>query len=313
VVNDDGWSWDHDRSVLRIVRYPVTRFDQILDVKLSGFADIGQGLFRRVSPGMATFQSRAKCVVGGFSVFETVFFNDNLKHVGLHPSIIIRRSIIIRSTPSACMFTGIIEELGTVVSFEPRPAGARLRVRCSGVLSDLAQGASIAVNGVCLTALDIAAGSFAADLAPETLERSNLGALTAGSRVNLERPVTPATRLSGHIVQGHVDATGVVEALDELGGGNWWLKLRVPAALDRYLVHKGSIAIDGISLTIAALEAGLGAAHALVSVTIIPHTIAHTTLGFTKPGARLNVEVDVLAKHVEKLLTGTQAVPSSSP
>jgi riboflavin synthase len=214
------------------------------------------------------------------------------------------------------MFTGIIEELGTVAALDPRPAGARLRIHCSAVLSDLTEGASIAVNGVCLTALDITADSFAADLAPETLERSNLGDLAAGSRVNLERPVTPATRLSGHIVQGHVDAAGVVEALDDLGAGNWWLKVRVPAALDRYLVHKGSIAIDGISLTIAALEAGRGPApHAapLVGITIIPHTIAHTTLGFAKPGTRLNVEVDVLAKHVEKLLTGTQAAPASRP
>jgi riboflavin synthase len=210
------------------------------------------------------------------------------------------------------VFTGIIEELGAVISLEPRAAGARLRVRCATVLSDLTEGASIAVNGVCLTALDIAADSFAADLAPETLERSNLGDLAAGSRVNLERPVTPSTRLSGHIVQGHVDATGVVEALDELGGGNWWLKLRVPAALDRYLVHKGSIAVDGISLTIASLDALLDRGP-LVGVTIIPHTMTHTTLGCAKAGTRLNVEVDVLAKHVEKLLTGTQAPPAFRP
>ncbi len=205
------------------------------------------------------------------------------------------------------MFTGIIEELGTVVSLDPRPAGARLGVRCAAVLADLTEGASIAVNGVCLTALDITADSFAADLAPETLGRSNLGDLGAGSRVNLERPVTPATRLSGHIVQGHVDATGVIEALDELGGGNWWLKLRVPAALDRYLVQKGSIAIDGISLTIAALDGPI------VGITIIPHTMTHTTLGFAKPGTRLNVEVDVLAKHVEKLLMGSREQPASRP
>jgi riboflavin synthase len=218
------------------------------------------------------------------------------------------------------VFTGIIEELGTVVSLDPRPAGARLRIRCSTVLSDLAEGASIAVNGVCLTALDIkardiTADSFAADLAPETLERSNLGDLAAGSRVNLERPVTPATRLSGHIVQGHVDATGVVEALDDLGGGNWWLKLRVPAALDRYLVHKGSIAVDGISLTIAAIDPGdVGLDPGpVVGITIIPHTVTHTTLGFAKPGTRLNVEVDILAKHVEKLLTGIRDPPASRP
>jgi riboflavin synthase len=212
------------------------------------------------------------------------------------------------------VFTGIVEELGAVVSLEPRPAGARLKIRCSTVLSDLSEGASIAVNGVCLTAVDIGADSFAADLAPETLSRSNLGDLGAGSRVNLERPVTPATRLSGHIVQGHVDATAVVEAMDNLGGGNWWLKVRVPAELDRYLVHKGSICLDGISLTIATLEAGLRPApHALVGVTIIPHTVTHTTLGAAKPGTRLNVEVDVLAKHVEKLLTGLQAGTQPSP
>ncbi len=196
------------------------------------------------------------------------------------------------------MFTGIIEELGTVADFEPRSAGARLRVTCSTVLSDAEQGSSIAVNGVCLTALDLTPDSFSADLAPETLARTNLGDLRAGSRVNLERPVTPATRLSGHIVQGHVDATGELLALDELGDGNWWLKVRVPAALDRYLVHKGSIAIDGISLTIASLEGDV------LCVTIIPHTRAVTNFCSRRAGERLNLEVDVLAKHVEKLLAG---------
>jgi riboflavin synthase len=199
------------------------------------------------------------------------------------------------------MFTGIIEELGTVASFEPRQTGARLGISCTTVLSDLTEGASIAVNGVCLTAVAITTDSFAADLAPETLSRSTLGCLTAGARVNLERPVTPATRLSGHIVQGHVDGTGEIQALDELGDGNWWLRLLLPSTLDRYLVHKGSIALDGISLTIATLDPG-----PLVGVTIIPHTFKHTTLGSARRGTRLNVEVDVLAKHIEKLLTGTR-------
>jgi len=197
------------------------------------------------------------------------------------------------------MFTGIVEELGTVAESKP----GRLRVGCSVVLSDLVEGASIAVNGVCLTAVDLTKDSFSADLAPETLSRSNLGDLHAGSRVNLERPVTPATRLSGHIVQGHVDATAEVVSLDSLGHENWWLKVRIPAALDRYMVEKGSITLDGISLTIAAVEAGL------VSVTIIPHTFANTTIGQARAGSRLNVEVDVLAKHVEKLLAA--AAPSS--
>src|SRR5579864_6199216 len=193
------------------------------------------------------------------------------------------------------MFTGIIEELGTVESVQPGAAGARLIIRCSTVRSDLTEGASIAVNGVCLTAVGLRADSFAADLAPETLRRSNLGDLRAGSRVNLERPLSPTGRLSGHIVQGHVDGTGEFLALDSLGDENWWLKIRVPQELDRYLVFKGSIAIDGISLTIASLDARV------LGVTIIPHTFRSTTLGTHKPGDRLNVECDVLAKHVEKI------------
>jgi len=200
------------------------------------------------------------------------------------------------------MFTGIIEELGVV-----RSAGTRPVIACHTVLADATQGSSIAVNGVCLTALDLTSNSFAADLAPETLARTNLGDLAAGSRVNLERPVTVATRLSGHMVQGHVDATGELVSLEALRDGNWWLKVRVPRELDRYLVHKGSIAIDGISLTIANLE------DALLGVTIIPHTYANTTLGYAKPGSRLNLEVDVLAKHVEKLLRGTAGPPPSRP
>ncbi len=193
------------------------------------------------------------------------------------------------------MFTGIIEELGTVESVN-RAAGARLRVRCSTVLADMTEGASIAVNGVCLTAVDLRPDSFSADLAPETLRRSNLGDLRAGSRVNLERPLSPTGRLSGHIVQGHVDGTGEFLALDSLGARNWWLRIRVPGELDPFLVYKGSIAIDGISLTIAALEGDV------LSVTIIPHTYRNTTLGGYRPGARVNLECDILAKHVEKLL-----------
>ena len=144
------------------------------------------------------------------------------------------------------MFTGIIEELGAVEALERHKSGARLSIACSGVLSDLTPGASIAVNGVCLTAVAVRADGFSADLAPETLERSSLGDLALGDRVNLERPLTLQTRLSGHIVQGHVDGTGRVEALRELGDGNWELVVQVPGDLDRFLVYKGSITIDGI-------------------------------------------------------------------
>jgi len=194
------------------------------------------------------------------------------------------------------MFTGIIEELGAVVKLEPGAAGARLQIQCRSVLDDLSPGSSIAVNGVCLTAVDLTSNSFSADLAPETLKRSNLGDLTPGAKVNLERPLSPGRRLSGHIVQGHVDGTGELVSLENLGDQNWWLKIRVPAELDRYLVFKGSIAIDGISLTIASLE------HGILGVTIIPHTYQNTSLGSRAPGDRLNLECDMLAKHVEKLL-----------
>jgi len=190
------------------------------------------------------------------------------------------------------MFTGIIEELGTVVSLQ----SGRLTVRCSTVRQDLSEGASIAVNGVCLTAVDLRSDTFSADLAPETLRRSNLGDLRAGSRVNLERPLSANGRLDGHIVQGHVDGTGELLALEALGDENWWLRVRVPTELDPFLVYKGSVALDGISLTIAALEGDM------LSVTIIPHTYRNTTLSGYRPGARLNLECDILAKHVEKLL-----------
>jgi riboflavin synthase len=191
------------------------------------------------------------------------------------------------------MFTGIIEELGTVAAF----TRGRLSIQCRRVIQAASEGTSIAVNGVCLTATRITAETFDADLSPETLERSNLGDLVAGSKVNLERPATPATFLSGHIVQGHVDATGELVSLDPLPEGNWWLAVRAPSDLDRYLVHKGSIAIDGISLTIARLDPGV-----LVGVAIIPHTYANTALATARAGARLNIEVDVIAKYIEKNL-----------
>jgi riboflavin synthase len=196
------------------------------------------------------------------------------------------------------MFTGIVEELGTVESLEPRPAGARLRVRCNKVLADTQEGGSIAVNGVCLTAVDLRSGSFAADLSPETLRRSNLGDLRAGGVVNLERPLGLAGRLSGHIMQGHVDGVGEFLGLEPLGSDNWWLQVRAPEELDRYLVFKGSVAIDGISLTVAAIEA------AVLAVTIVPHTYQNTTLRGYRPGARVNLECDILAKYVEKMVGG---------
>jgi len=193
------------------------------------------------------------------------------------------------------MFTGIIEEAGKVRSLETVAAGARLRIGCAKVLQDTDTGSSIAVNGVCLTAVDLRPDSFAADLAPETLRRTSLGQLTAGSVVNLERPMSPSGRLGGHIVQGHVDGTGEVAAMESLGAGNWWLRVRVPPELDRYLVYKGSVCIDGISLTVAEIAAGI------LSVTIIPHTVENTNLATRRVGDLVNIECDIIAKYVEKL------------
>lgn len=195
------------------------------------------------------------------------------------------------------MFTGIIEELGAVEGMEPRDAGMRLRIRCRKVLEDTREGDSISVNGVCLTATAIRPGSFGADVSPETLRRSNLGDLRLNAPVNLERPLSPGGRLGGHIMQGHVDATAEFLSLDALGGDNWWLNIRVPAEVERYLVFKGSIGIDGISLTIASVE------DSIVSATIIPHTYRHTTLGTYSPGSRVNIECDVIAKYVERMLS----------
>jgi riboflavin synthase len=189
------------------------------------------------------------------------------------------------------VFTGIIEEVGRIAA-----AGSRMRIECRLVLADIKEGASIAVNGVCLTAVDIDPNGFWCDLSPETLARTNLGALREGSLVNLERPAAVGDRLSGHIVQGHVDATAEFLALAALADGNWWLTVRIPLELDRYLILKGSVTLDGVSLTIASLD------HDVIGVAIIPHTYENTVVREYRPGSAVNVEVDVVGKYVEKLL-----------
>lgn len=194
------------------------------------------------------------------------------------------------------MFTGIVEELGRVVAFEERSAGARLTIACSAILHDATIGASIAVNGACLTAVEIEADRFSADLAPETLRRTNLGALREGSSVNLEPPLRSNSRLDGHFVLGHVDGLAEIVSLEALGNDNWWLRIRVPQELTRYVVPKGSLSVDGISLTVADVNDDV------VSFTIIPHTYEHTTLRGYAAGSRVNLEVDILAKHLEKLI-----------
>jgi riboflavin synthase len=193
------------------------------------------------------------------------------------------------------MFTGIIEELGRVGSIEPRGEDARIIIQAKSVTEDAHNGDSIAVNGVCLTALDVTPQSFAADCSRETLERSTLGRLKAGTPVNLERAVTPATRLGGHIVQGHVDGRGeFVSAVDH--GGSWTVRIAYPKELRQYLVFKGSVAVEGISLTIAALS------DAYFEIAIIPKTWEVTNLSQLKPGDPVNLEADVIAKYVERIL-----------
>ena len=193
------------------------------------------------------------------------------------------------------MFTGIVEELGEVVSKEELGDSARLVIRGPVVTSDAGHGDSIAVNGVCLTALDIQPDSFAADVSRETLQRSTLGRLRPGVPVNLERAVTPATRLGGHIVQGHVDARGQFTGVED-HGESWTVRIAYPKEIGRYLVFKGSVAVEGISLTIAALT------DEYFEIAIIPKTWEVTNLSHLKPGDDVNLEVDVIGKYVEKLL-----------
>jgi riboflavin synthase len=172
-----------------------------------------------------------------------------------------------------------------------------MRIQCQLVLADIKEGASIAVNGACLTAVDIQNDGFWCDLSPETLARTNLGALREGSLANLERPAAVGDRLSGHIVQGHVDGTAEFLALEPLPEGNWWLTVRIPRELDRYLIPKGSVTLDGVSLTVALLKDDVA------GVAIIPHTYENTVMREYRTGAVVNLEVDVIGKYVEKLLT----------
>ncbi len=193
------------------------------------------------------------------------------------------------------MFTGIVEELGEVVAIEPLPDASRLTVRGPVVTSDASHGHSICVNGVCLTVVDTADGAFTADVMAESLKRSSLGALQVGSPVNLERAVRVQDRLGGHVVQGHVD--GVGEVLSVMPDEHWTVvRTSLPPGLNRYVVEKGSITVDGISLTVSALGDDW------FEVSLIPTTLGLTTLGRKGPGDPVNLEVDVIAKHVEKLL-----------
>lgn len=194
------------------------------------------------------------------------------------------------------MFTGIVEELGRVRQVIPTEGGARLEIEATTVLADAVLGASIAVSGCCLTAVELGDGWWAADAVSETLARTSLGSLRSGDPVNLERPVRLADRLGGHLVQGHVDGVGTIARRDPIADGSTRVAIELPQGLARYVVEKGSITVDGISLTVAALrDDGF-------EVAVIPHTLAVTTLGTKQPGAVVNLEVDVLAKYVERLL-----------
>ena len=193
------------------------------------------------------------------------------------------------------MFTGIVEELGEVVAVQEQVQAARLTIRGPLVTADARPGDSIAVNGVCLTVVTHGAGTFTADVMAETLHRSSLGALRAGSPVNLERPVTLSTRMGGHLVQGHVDGTGHILAREP--AEHWELvRVSLPPALGRYVVEKGSITVDGVSLTV--VEVGPD----WFTVSLIPTTLELTTLGIKGPGDPVNLEVDIVAKYVEKLM-----------
>ncbi|MFJ1598993.1 riboflavin synthase [Streptomyces sp. NPDC088261] len=200
------------------------------------------------------------------------------------------------------MFTGIVEELGEVTAVESLGDASRFTLRGPVVTDGAKHGDSIAVNGVCLTVVDLDGGAFTADVMAETLDRSSLGALAVGSRVNLERPMAVGGRLGGHIVQGHVDGTGTVVAREV--SEHWEIvKVALPAHLTKYVVEKGSITVDGVSLTV--VDAGPD----YFTISLIPTTLALTTLGHKGPGDPVNLEVDVIAKYVERLLGARSGEP----
>jgi len=205
------------------------------------------------------------------------------------------------------MFTGIVEELGHVVALEPGAASARLTVAGPLVTSDATHGASISVNGVCLTVVEHGDGQFTVDVMAETLDRSSLGGLAVGDRVNLERAMSATSRFGGHIVQGHVD--GTAEILSRTPGDRWEVvQFTLPESLSRYVVEKGSITVDGVSLTVSALSEPTDGTPATFSVSLIPTTLALTTLGHKGVGDTVNLEVDVLAKYVERLITTKETI-----
>ena len=193
------------------------------------------------------------------------------------------------------MFTGIIEELGTVTGVQELTDSIRLKVSGKLIRSDLAQGESVSVSGVCLTAAELTDDGFVADVMLETLNRTSLRGIAEGDRVNLERAMSGAGRFGGHVVQGHVD--GVAEIISREPSANWELvKVKIPTELAKYVVHKGSITFDGVSLTVNDIT------NDVVSLSLIPETLRLTTLGVKTTGEKLNVEADILAKHIEKLI-----------
>jgi len=197
------------------------------------------------------------------------------------------------------MFTGIIEEVGRVTNIGHENDNRRLTVSASNLVKELKQGDSIAVSGVCLTAVEITAKSFGADLAEETWNRTSFSGIKPGALVNLELPMRADGRFGGHIVQGHVDGTGKFVALDGIpGADNYWLRIEIPPELARYVIFKGSLSIEGISLTVAKVEG------TQVTVAIIPHTTEMTNLKSLKPDDPVNLEVDLIAKYVEKMMRG---------
>lgn len=195
------------------------------------------------------------------------------------------------------MFTGIVEEVGRIARLEQHGENRRITIEALNTPKQLQTGHSVAVSGVCLTALDIRPGSFCADLAPETWVRTSFSRVREGAKVNLELPMKADGRFGGHIMQGHVDGVGQLISFDRIPDSeNWWLHIEVPEELDRYVVYKGSIAIEGISLTVAALESRR------CTVAIIPHTVEMTNLGSLNPGDPVNLETDLIAKYVEKMM-----------
>jgi riboflavin synthase len=237
--------------------------------------------------------------------YAALVFNHRSSIINHQSTILLLRAGTMMFRSEVFMFTGIVEEVGRITKIEQRGENRRITITADKTPKELGTGNSVAVSGVCLTAVDIKPGSFCADLAPETWGLTSFSRIQEGALVNLELPMKADGRFGGHVVQGHVDGVGKLISLDRIGDSeNWWLNIELPDEVEKYTVYKGSISIEGISLTVAQLKKNR------CTIAIIPHTVEMTNLHSLKPGDPVNLEADLIAKYVEKMMRGESSQSS---